>query len=170
MEKSLFRCAKATLQKFSVLWRSEKANFPNRKEIPFSLSQNKLDGNSSVLVPWKNEFSECETNHFILVPNQTWNNFLSFDVLKLRIFRIRSKSLVHGVKILLTRLSEFWRHQNANFPNAIEIAIWFRQKLFNPIFCVFGTHIIRIFRIRKKWLFHCAIPTLKEFSALWLSQ
>ena len=169
MEKSLLRCAKANLQKFSVLWLSEKANFPNRKETPISLLQNKVEGNSSVVVPWKNEFSECETNHFFLAPKQNWTIFSVLTSWK-------SVFSEYDRNRFFMQSKYFWRDYQRFGTIRMRIFRMRKKSLFDvaknssPNFLRFGNHIIQIFRIRKKWLFRCAIQTLKEFSALWRSE
>ena len=77
-------------KEFSMFWRSEESNFPNSKEIAFSLHQN-IDGTSSVLASWKIEFSESETYRFVRAPKE--HEAISvLPPLENRIFRIRNKS------------------------------------------------------------------------------
>ena len=138
-KNTLFLCAKTNWSEILASWCPEKTNFPNAKQITFSLCQSKLEQFS--------QFWRLEKAHF---PNP---NEIAFS----------------WSQIILTRLPAFWLHQKAIF-RMRKKSLFHVAKKSSRNYLRFGTHIIRILKIRKKCLFRCVIPTLMEFSALWLSE
>ena len=96
-KKTLFQDAKTTLTRILALWCLQKLNFPNQKQ-------------KSILHAAK----------------QTWSNFLCFDAMKKRVFRIQTKSLFHGAKKLWRDFQLFGALKEGNFTNVKEIAFSWR--------------------------------------------
>ena len=142
-KKSLFHCAKTNWREILASWCPENTNFPNAKQITFSWRQSKLEAIFSDLTSWKSEFTKSERNRFFMESKFFWRDYQRFGAIRMRIFRIRKKSLFHDAKITLTRILVFWC----------------LEKL-TPCFDAMKK---RVFRIRRKSLFHGAKKLWRDF-------
>ena len=97
-KKSLFHCAKIKWKEILAFWCPEKTNFPNAKQITFSWRQSKLEAIFSVLTSWKSEFSESERNRSFMESKYFWRDYQCFGAIRMRIIRMRKKSLFHVVR------------------------------------------------------------------------